>query len=177
LNVEIRPVWIPREKKTIADEISKFKDSDSWGLDWETFNFVQGCFGVFTFNRFADHENRRVKRFKYGFFCPGAVDIDAFTANWAGHFNFLCLPVSLIGRAIRHCRLCRAEGVLICPEWRSAYFWPLLVERESRNLRSFVRDYWGVLDPHFITFNDCSRSNVFCGFTKFRCKKTRCYLV
>ena len=167
LNIEIRPVWIPREDNTIADGISKFKDSDSWGVDEETFDFVQGCFGEFTFDRFADHENHRVSRFSSRYFCPGAEDIDAFTADWARHFNYICPPVSLIGRAIRHCKMCGAEGVLICPEWKSAYFWPLLVEKRGKTFRSFVKDY-RVLDPHFITFNESARSNVFCGFARFR---------
>ncbi len=73
----------------------------------------------------------------------------------------------MIGRAIKHCKICRAEGVLICPEWKSAYFWPLLVEQRGKNFRSFVIDY-KVLDPHFITFNESARSNVFSGFAKFR---------
>ena len=167
LNVEIRPIWIPREQNTVADEISKFRDSDSWGIDWETFDFLQRNFGVFTCDRFADHENCKVNCFNSRYFCPGAEEIDAFTADWSGHFNFLCPPVALIGRAIKHCKLCRAEGVLICPEWKSAYFWPLLVNRHGRDFKSFVLDY-RVLDPYFITFNGSGDSNVFQGFAKFR---------
>ena len=166
-NIELRPVWIPREENQVADEISKYKDTDSWGIDWPSFNYLQKCFGKFTIDRFADHINNKVKKFNSRFFCPGTDDVDAFTTQWKGHFNYICPPVSQIGRAIRHCRACKAHGVLVCPEWKASYFWPLLVVRGSGNFRNFIKGV-RVLDPFFITFNDSSRSNVFNGHASFR---------
>ena len=43
-------------------------------------------------------------------------------------------------------RVCKAEGTLIIPLWKSSYFWPLLCE-DGRHWNTFVHD-WVVL-PKF----------------------------
>ncbi len=127
MNVELHPVWIPREDNVLADKISKSLDTDSWGIDSESFAFIESHFGKFTYDRFADHENTKVQRFSSKFFCPNAEDVDAFTQDWSGEFNWICPPISHIGKALAHLKLCKAEGVFLLPEWRAAYFWPLFI--------------------------------------------------
>ena len=69
--------------------------------------------------------------------CPGTEAVDAFTVNWAGENNWLCPPIMLISRVIRHAQVCKATGTLIVPAWPSASFWPILCP-EGQGFASFV---------------------------------------
>ena len=86
-NEAVRAHWIPRELNTIADTISKIKDSDNWSIDAETFSHIQERFGTFTVDRFADHQNAKVPYFNSKYFCPNTALVDAFAANWSQDFN------------------------------------------------------------------------------------------
>ena len=158
------PAWIPRELNEIADFMSKYNDTDSWGIDFETFEFIQAKYGQFTIDRFADNTNRKTKNFNSKFYCPDSMGVIAFTFNWSGHFNWLCPPISLIGEVIIiHMRLCKARGVLFVPKWESSYFWPLLTKDEVLFL-DFVIDFL-LLDSFYVNYSQ-SRST-FEGFTNF----------
>ena len=39
--------WIPRDLNRAADYYSKIKDTDSWGVDEESFEYIQSKFGPF----------------------------------------------------------------------------------------------------------------------------------
>ena len=162
-NIKLIPSWIPRENNTIADELSKSKDTDNWGIDFETFNYIQFKFGRFTVDRFADSSNRKVKNFNSKYFCPGSFGVNAFTFDWSNHFNWLCPPIYLIGSTLSHARLCKAEGVLLVPMWESSYFWPLLTKNGIFN--DFVKDFL-LLDPFYLNFSS-SEKCAFEGFVNF----------
>ena len=122
--------WIPRSENEIADQISRqpiILDSDDWGLTDEFFQFLQRRYGRITLDCFANDYNCKVDRFLSLFHTPGSSGIDAFSFNWANEFVLLVPPVSIIGRALQHLRLCRASGVLVAPCWPSSYFWPMLI--------------------------------------------------
>ena len=55
-------------------------------------------------------------------------------------------PVSQIRRVVAHLRVCKAEGTLVIPLWKSSYFWPLLCD-DGKHLNTLVQD-WVVL-PKF----------------------------
>ena len=167
LSVELLPVWIPREENKVADALSKSLDTDAWCIDQETFQYIEQKFGQFTVDRFADNRNARVQKFDAKYFCPGVQTVNTFAANWAGEFNWVCPPISQIGRALRHFEACKAAGVLCIPEWRSAYFWPLLVENNGTQFREFVKGFL-LLDPFYSSSNECAESSIFQGFMKFR---------
>ena len=42
--------------------MSKYYDTDSWGIDFETFEFIYFKYGQFTIDRFADITNRYRQR-------------------------------------------------------------------------------------------------------------------
>ena len=146
-DVEIVPCWIPREENILADEISKTVDTDNWSIDADTFQLIQQRFGNFTIDRFADNSNCKVVRFNSKFFCPGTENVNAFTENWRDEFNWLCPPVSLIAKTLRHMKYCKAVGVLLVPNWRSSYFWPLLTF-DGINFDTFVKDIL-IVNPYF----------------------------
>ena len=126
-SIAIHPTWIPREENALADRISKHVDTDDWSVDIPTFQLVQNELGFSTIDRFADDKNTKHKRFNSKFFCPNSAGVDAFTSDWSAEYNWLCPPISLVGNVIKHLRFCKARGILITPEWPSAYYWPILV--------------------------------------------------
>ena len=152
-NIKLQPSWIPREQNETADFLSKIKDTDSWGVDNETFDFIQRNFEKFTVDRFSDDLNKKLSNFNSKYHCPNTSGVNAFTYNWSGHFNWLCPPISMIGDAIKHLKLCHARGVLFVPMWPSSYFWPLLVA-ESNHFNDFVKNYL-LLDPYFYNYASC----------------------
>ena len=156
------PAWIPRELNEIADYMSKYNDTDSWGIDFETFEFIHAKYGQFTIDRFADDTNRKTKSFNSKFYCPNSMGVNAFTFNLSGQFNWLCPPISLIGEVIIHTRLCKTRGVLLIPKWESSYFWPLLT-KDGISFLDFVKDFL-LIDPFYLNYSQ-SRST-FEGFTK-----------
>ena len=62
-DIFILPCWTPREDNQEADELSKHRDTDDWGIDGETFHFVQTVFGHMDIDRFADARNAKLARF------------------------------------------------------------------------------------------------------------------
>lgn len=50
--------------------------------------------------------------------------MDCFTQNWSNCNSWVCPPPSLILSVLKHMEFCKACGVVIVPEWKSAPFWP-----------------------------------------------------
>ena len=125
-DIKITPEWVPRENNYEADFYSKFEDTDDWAIDKECFEYINKCFGPLTVDRFANERNKKLHRFNSRYFCPGTAHVNCFTADWSDDNNWLCPPVSLIGSAIRHLRMCKGTGTLLVPFWESSYFWPLI---------------------------------------------------
>ena len=124
--IKLEPEWVPREKNTIADCISRIVDYDDWQLVPEVFSWLNGQFGPFSVDRFASQYNTQLPRFNSRYVCPNSEAIDAFTVDWGEENNWLCPPPSLIVRVLRHARQCRAHGMIVIPCWPSAPFWPLV---------------------------------------------------
>ena len=164
LDIKIIPCWLPREENELADAISKFHDTDDWGIDQESFAYIQSKFGELQIDRFADANNAKLKRFDARFHCPGCETVNTFTTTWADEFNWWCPPITLIADTLRHARLGRASGVLLVPEWPSSYFWPLLTS-DGKNFYPWVKNVI-VLDPYY----RCNSriDSAFNGFATFR---------
>ena len=69
-DIELATQWILRRFNTVSDSISRFVDYDEWGIDFETFNFIQEKFGKFSIDRFSSNTNRKLDHFKSKYFCP-----------------------------------------------------------------------------------------------------------
>ena len=70
-DISINPVWITREENQVSDDMSKQLDTDNWGIDLESFEYIQSKSKVFTVDRFADDINKKVQKFNSKYFCPG----------------------------------------------------------------------------------------------------------
>ena len=63
--------WISRNKNVLADGISKSIDYDDWGVSEDFFffffffffQFIDNMWGPHEVDRFANHENAKLKRF------------------------------------------------------------------------------------------------------------------
>ena len=38
-------------------------------------------------------------------------------------------------------QLCKAKGTLAIPKWKSALFWPMLVDNFTEDFKTFVKDF------------------------------------
>ena len=111
--IHIEPSWIPREENQYADYLSRTIDYEDWRLNPIVSNMLDGMFGPHTIDRFADANNTQLIRFNSFYWSPGSEAVDAFTVNWAEENNWLCPPIGLIPRVIRHMQACREQGTLI----------------------------------------------------------------
>ena len=87
---------------------------------------LDAMWGPHTVDRFANSANAQLVRFNSRFWEPGTEAVDAFTCSWADDNNWLCPPIYLVPRVLRHAQNTRAQGTLIVPQWMSSPFWPLL---------------------------------------------------
>ena len=132
--------WIPREKNKLADYLSRLVDYDDWMLNPGVFNIIDMAWGPHDVDRFANSVNNQLVWFNSRFWEPGTEAIDAFPCNWVDDNNWLCPPVHLVPRVIRHAENSKAKGTLVIPQWVSFPFWPLLFP-DGKNSASFVVDY------------------------------------
>ena len=125
-NISIYLEWIPRNLNEMADAISKFVDHDDWSTTDGFFTFLNKVWGLFTIDRFASAENKKLERFNSLFWNPGTERVNTFSTSWEFENNWLVPPLYLISNTILHLLTCQAQGTLIVPRWPSAPFWPLL---------------------------------------------------
>jgi hypothetical protein len=126
LNIRIIPIHLLRSdpRIQIADDGSKFPDSDNWSIDSQTFDSLRESTGEFTIDIFADNKNTKTKRFYSNFWCQGTLAIDAFTASWDEEVAWICPPVSQIIPTVQKIGITKGSGLLIIPKWPTARFWP-----------------------------------------------------
>ena len=102
--------------------------------------------GPHTIDRFACSYNAKVLRFNFRFYQQSTEAVDTFLQNWHFENNWILPQVSKIASVIAHLRVCKAEGTLVIPLWKSSYFWPLLCD-DDRHWNAFVYDW--VVIPKF----------------------------
>ena len=73
-------------------------------------------------------------------------------------------PVSLIGSAIRHLRMCNGLGTLLVPLWESSYFWPLLIHPNGGQFADFIEETM-IVNPCYVSYGD---NDTFNGFAQFK---------
>ncbi|CAG2247680.1 unnamed protein product [Mytilus edulis] len=146
-NIVLEVEWIPRNENTCADALSKIFDFDDWGVSQNIFNFFNSLWGPFTCDTFADDRNKKLAVFFSKFFTPGTSGVDAFAYDWSKFNNWVVPPVNLITRAINHMQMCKAKGVLVVPKWKSAIFWPRIVDRFTDTYQKFVKDFREYKNP------------------------------
>ena len=61
--------------------------------------------------------------FNSRFFQLGCKAVNAFSRDWGNDNNWLCPPICLIVRVLRHMEPCTAKGTLVVRVWKSSFFW------------------------------------------------------
>ena len=114
---------IPRDLNSRADAISRLIDFDDYEGNDVIFQGLDELWGPHTVDRFACSYNAKLPRFNDRFFQPGSKAVDAFCQDWRFNNNWLCLPVCLNPRVIKHREVYQARGTLIVPVCKSSFFW------------------------------------------------------
>lgn len=114
--------WIPKDLNVRANSISKLVDFDDYAINDFVFQSINDHWGPHTVYRFACSYNSKLPSFNSRFFQSGCKAVDAFSQGWGYHNNWLCTPVCLIVRVLKHMEVCLARGTLILPIWKSSFF-------------------------------------------------------
>ena len=138
-NISMVTQWLPRVENTDADLLSRCGDSDDWSISPSWFSYLDSVWGKHTIDRFSSSYNNHCDRFNSRWWVPGTEGVDAFGQSWANEINWIVPPPRLIINCIRKMETDHAIGTLVVPKWKSAAFWPCLVD--ANNLfRKFVVD-------------------------------------
>ncbi len=129
-SIALKSSWIPRDLNNVADLISCTLDYDDFSVTVEFFRIIQQQLRVtFTVDAFANAKNAKVDRYFSITFSKGCIGVDAFNYGWSQtELYWFFPPIAVIGRVINHMKLCKSKGCLLVPQWKNAYFYPLLKE-------------------------------------------------
>jgi len=127
-DIALHAIWVPRDLNNVADLLSCYVDLDDFSVTTEFFRLVQQELGaVATLDCFATAENALLARFFSPSFTKNCLGVDAFNYCWAANeVCWLFPPISLICKTVHHLADCHATGLLVVPQWKNAYFYPVL---------------------------------------------------
>jgi hypothetical protein len=135
-------------------------DFDDWGVDIRIFHFFNSVWGPFTCDAFASANNFKVKNFYSQFWTPGCSGVDVFTFDWSKDLNWFVPPIHLICKAISHIIYCKAKGTMIVPEWKSAVFWPLIIDTSGK-FEWFIKDCVEYKNPSIFFVTGSDKNSIF----------------
>ena len=159
-NIAIDVAWVPRQFNCTADQISKVFDYDDWAVSNSIFTVFNNRWGPHTYDRFADDKNKQIEKFNSEFWCPGTTGVDAFAYDWSEDNNWLVPPIYLIPKVLKHMLYYRAKGTLVVPKWKSALFWPCLVDRTG-NFHTYVVDSVEYVKPKNFFIGGSHKESIF----------------
>ena len=168
-NMKLRlvPVWIPRSDYLIslADAVSKFKDTDDWGINGKSFKILEELSpSKFTVDTFANCTNKKCTKFYSKVPSPGSSGVNCFMYDWSNEYVYCCPPVKLVTDVVRHVTAVPCQGVLIVPMWKTDKFWPFITW-DGAHLNSIFTSFRR-FKPTIKTGNWCSKQNFFKNNTK-----------
>ena len=139
-SIHLEIEWIPRSENARADYLSRVMEIDDWGVATEIIHMIQSRWGSLDVDYFASEHNAKLPVFYTRFWGYKSTGVDAFTYDWGTVFGLFVPPIILVARVIKKMQNCKARGVLVVPEWRSANYWPLLCNVNG-DFKQFVQDY------------------------------------
>ena len=138
-HITLQMEWLPRGQNQVADDISKIIDYDDWQITFDFFRFIEESWGKHDVDWFASYGNHKTERFYAKYYTPGCEGVDALAFNWSHGRGWLVPPPCLILKCINKLVFDRCRATLIVPYWKSAIYWPALVDSDG-NFRRFVID-------------------------------------
>lgn len=139
LNIWLSVEWVSKNDNSIADGLSRVEDAADYMLDPKCFHYIKRLWRPHTVNRFASIKTKQLDRCCSRYRNPGCEASNVFMVSWSRDNNWMFPPPLLIPKVLRHMSAGHEYGTLIAPEWASAVWWPLLVDR-SGTWKSFIKD-------------------------------------
>ena len=141
----------------MADECSKFRDTDDWGLSRRSFRIVERLFKIkFTCDAFANGTNWKVAKFYTKTAAPGTCGVNSFMQDWSEDITYACPPVNLIIDVYKYITQVPCRGVLVIPRWERNPFWSLITI-DGIHLQPEFRAYFEIF-PEIVTGPECQHS-------------------
>ena len=166
LNLSIISIHVPREHSllVLADQGSKFMDTDDWSIDDNSLQTLQVIAGEqITCDVFAYNSNARVQKFYSKIPSPGCSGVNAFSLDWSSDFNFICPPVKDVCYVLKHIQRKPTKGILVRPSWPSAVFWNKITSDGAHLRPFFVKKH--IFRPYVYKGQGCD--NIFDGYSPF----------
>ena len=85
-------------------------------LNPENFCTLEVKWGPHTIDKFANSMNAQLVQYNSRYWEPGTEVADTLTCSWADDNNWLCTPIYLIPRVLRHAKNSMAKGTLVVPK-------------------------------------------------------------
>jgi hypothetical protein len=129
-NIAIGMSYVQGLHNERADALSRMRrDHSDWKLHPDLFRALTLLWGTPEIDLFATRANRQVPRFYSRDPQPGSFGVDAFAHPW-GRFQLAYAnpPFQIVGAVLRKTRGDGATLIIVLPEWRSAAWWPTLLE-------------------------------------------------
>ena len=123
------PQWLSTKDNVEADFLSR-NDIHYWEivLEKSVFRMILETFQVQpTLDAFASKETAQLSRYMSWFKDDHALAMDAFLHDW-DPVTYLFPPVPLIMKVLQKVRSQGIHAVLVCPQWPTALWWPMVVE-------------------------------------------------
>ena len=148
--------------------LSEIFEQNFWFFTWDlksgyhhvSIRYEHRCFLGFSWTiSFASHYNNQLNRFNTRYASPGSEAVDALVQDWNDEVNWVCPPIYLIPKVIRHMKRCRAKGALIVPEWLSGLFWPVLCKNQYE-FEHFVKDVFVLPKIHDLSLEGPGQTSV-----------------
>ena len=160
LNIRLPVEWVSRNDNCIADELSRVEDAADCMLDPKCFRYIDQLWGPHTIDRFASIKTKQLVGYCSRYRNPGCEASNAFTVSWSLDNNWMFPPPLLIPKVLSHMSAGHEYGTLIAPEWPSAVWWPLLVDR-SGSWKSFIKDCLRIEPYQGIFLSGSAASSIF----------------
>ena len=120
--------YIPGKLNVEADRLSRvLNETTEWSLKRAHFDSVMNRFPGLEIDLFASHLNRKMDQYVSWLPDQNAAFCDAFSLDWSEFYAYAFPPFNLIGKVLRKVQLDRASMVIIVPEWRSQYWFSILM--------------------------------------------------
>ena len=128
-NIFLSITFLPGILNSEADEKSRiFNDRTEWMLNQKIFDKLTNMAGTPDIDLFASRLNYKLKPFVSWGRDPESFAVNAFLLNWSNwNFIYAFPPFSIILKVLRKWSDDGAEGILICPLWKTATWFPVLL--------------------------------------------------
>ncbi|KAK6048632.1 hypothetical protein COOONC_13863 [Cooperia oncophora] len=123
-------------ENTEADFLSRnFRDCSDFSLDEEVVRSLFRKWGTPDIDLFASRVNSKCKKFFSFLPDPLCLAVDAFKQTWSGIYAYAFPPFNMVGRVVSKAVRERARLILVCPEWPSQPWWPLVQQHTKEVVR------------------------------------------